>query len=104
MAEARAERRLAAIVAIDVAGYSRLMGADEEGTLATLKAHRAVIDPISQNNGGRIVGTAGDGVLWEFPSVTAAVTSAIEAQTLMTERNACSGRREDALSHRHHSR
>ena len=53
MAEAGVERRLAAIVAIDVAGYSRLMGADEEGTLATLKAHRSVIDPISQNNGGR---------------------------------------------------
>ncbi len=88
MAEAGVERRLAAIVAIDVAGYSRLMGADEEGTLATLKAHRAVIDPISQNNGGRIVGTAGDGLLLEFPSVVAAVSFAIETQGVMAERNA----------------
>ena len=62
-------RRLAAIVAVDVAGYSRLMGADEAGTLATLKAHRAETDALADRFGGRIVGTAGDGILFEFPSV-----------------------------------
>ncbi len=64
------------------------MGADEVGTLATLKAHRAVTDPISQINGGRIVGAAGDGLLLEFPSVVAAVECAVEIQAVMAERNA----------------
>lgn len=64
------------------------MGADEVGTLATLKAHRAVTDPISEKNGGYIVGTAGDGLLLEFPSVVAAVTFAVETQGEMAERNA----------------
>jgi TolB-like protein/class 3 adenylate cyclase len=82
------QRRLAAIVAIDVVGYSRLMGADEPGTLARLKEYRAAIDPICEKHGGRIVGAAGDGMLLEFPSVVEAVTSAIEAQALMSERNA----------------
>jgi adenylate cyclase len=81
------QRRLAAIVAIDVAGYSRLMGADEEGTLATLKAHREAVTPIVQQHGGRIVGTAGDGLLLEFPSVTEAVLCATKVQPLMAERN-----------------
>jgi TolB-like protein/Tfp pilus assembly protein PilF len=81
-------RRLAAIVAIDVVGYSRLMGVDEPGTLARLKEHRADTDPIGEKHGGRIVGTAGDGLLLEFPSVVEAVSSAIEVQTLMAERNA----------------
>jgi adenylate cyclase len=88
MAEPGGERRLAAIVAIDVAGYSRLMGADEKGTLAALKGHRAATDPIGQKHGGRIVGTAGDGVLLEFPSVVAAVECAVEIQAVMAERNA----------------
>ena len=88
MSEPGAERRLAAIVAIDVAGYSRLMGADEKGTLAALKGHRAATDPISQKHGGRIVGTAGDGVLLEFPSVVAAVECTVEIQAVMAERNA----------------
>ena len=83
-----AERRLAAIVAIDVAGYSRLMGLDEQGTLAALKAHRAATTPIGERHGGRMVGTAGDGILLEFPSVTAAVIAAVEVQTMMAERNA----------------
>lgn len=82
------ERRLAAIVAIDIAGYSRLMGADEEGTLERLKACRAAIDPIGDKHRGRIVGSAGDGLLVEFPSVVAAVSFAIEAQTLMAGLNA----------------
>ncbi len=88
MAEPGRERRLAAIVAIDVAGYSRLMGVDEKGTLAALKGHRAAVDPIGRKHGGRIVGTAGDGVLLEFPSVVAAVECTVEIQAVMAERNA----------------
>jgi adenylate cyclase len=83
-----AERRLAAIVALDVAGYSRLMGADELGTLHRLTEHRAVIDPIGIEHGGRIVGTAGDGVLVEFPSVVEAVGFALRCQAVMAKRNA----------------
>ena len=82
------KRRLAAIVGVDVVGYSRLMGADEPGTLASLKEHRAAIDPVAEKHGGRIVGAAGDGLLLEFPCVAEAVGSAIEVQTLMAERNA----------------
>jgi adenylate cyclase len=70
MAEHRVERRLAAILAADVAGYSRLMGLDEEGTLARLKAHlRDLVDPKIAEHRGRIVKTTGDGVLAEFASV-----------------------------------
>ena len=88
MAEGDVTRRLTTIVAIDVAGYSRLMGADEAGTLARLKQHRAATDPIHAAHGGRIVGTAGDGLLLEFPSVVEAVASAVEVQKVMAERNA----------------
>ena len=88
MAEAEVTRRLTTIVAVDVAGYSRLMGADETGTLTRLKEHRAVTDPIVEAHGGRIVGTAGDGLLLEFPSVVEAVASAVEVQNIMGERNA----------------
>ncbi len=87
MAEGGVERRLAAIVAIDVAGYSRLMGADEDGTLSALKAHREATTPIGERHGGRMVGTSGDGELWEFPSVTEAVLCAVEVQAIMAERN-----------------
>ena len=73
--QGRIERRLAAILAVDIAGYSRLMGADEAGT-ARLREHRAAIDPIVVGHGGRIVKTAGDGVLLEFPSIVAAVECA----------------------------
>jgi adenylate cyclase len=84
-----AERRLAAIVSADVAGYSRLMGQDEPGTLAALKAHRAeLVDSSIAGHGGRIVKTAGDGMLLEFPSVVAAVACCIEVQEGMTKRNA----------------
>lgn len=83
----QSQRRLAAIVAMDVVGYSRLMGEDERGTLETLKDHRATIDPIGAEHGGRIVGTAGDGVLVEFPSVVEAVNFALRAQAAMAERN-----------------
>ena len=87
MAEGDAQRRLAAIVAIDVAGYSRLMGADEQGTLATLKLHRDALTQLVENHEGRLVGQAGDGLLLEFPSVVEAVTCAIEMQAAMAERN-----------------
>src|SRR5260221_8790833 len=70
----RAERRLAAILAADVAGYSRLMGGDEEGTLERLKEHRRLlVDPKLAEHHGRIVKTTGDGLLVEFSSVVAAV-------------------------------
>ena len=82
-------RRLAAILAADVAGYSRLMGADEEGTLECLKAlRRELLDPKIAEHKGRIVKTTGDGMLVEFPSVVDAVRCAVEIQEGMTERNA----------------
>src|SRR6266850_1612223 len=83
------ERRLAAILAADVAGYSRLMGADEEGTLDRLKAHRReLVDPKIKEHRGRIVKTTGDGMLAEFPSVVDAVRCAVEMQRGMVDRNA----------------
>jgi tetratricopeptide (TPR) repeat protein len=85
----RVERRLTAILAADVAGYSRLMGADEEGTLAQLKAHRrALLDPKIAEHRGRIVKTTGDGMLVEFVSVVDALRCAVEVQRGMAERNA----------------
>jgi len=89
MVEARAERRLAAILAADVVGYSRLMGVDEEGTLAALKAYRReLIDPKILEHRGRIVKTTGDGALVEFASAVAAVRCALDIQRAMAERNA----------------
>jgi len=86
---ARVERRLAAILAADVAGYSRLMGADEEGTLAALKAIRRELgDPKIAEHRGRIVKTTGDGLLVEFGSVVDAVRCAVEVQRAMADRNA----------------
>jgi TolB-like protein/class 3 adenylate cyclase len=83
------QRRLAAIVSADVAGYSRLMGLDESGTLAALKAlRREVLDPAIAIHGGRIVKTTGDGLLLEFPSVVNAVRCAVEVQTAMAVRSA----------------
>jgi adenylate cyclase len=85
----RAQRRLAAILAADIAGYSRLMGADEEGTLAALKASRkAVVDPTIAGHKGRIVKTTGDGMLVEFASSVDAVTCAVAIQEKMAERSA----------------
>jgi len=83
-----AARRLAAILAADVVGYSRLMGEDEAGTALSVRAHREAARPIVAGFGGRIVKTTGDGLLLEFPSVVAAVECAIAIQTLMVERNA----------------
>jgi adenylate cyclase len=89
MAKARVERRLAAILAADVAGYSRLMGVDEEGTLAALKVCRhELIDPKIAEHRGRIVKTTGDGALIEFASAVDAVRCAMEIQRAMAERNA----------------
>ena len=83
------QRRLAEILAADVAGYSRLMGADEEGTLDRLKAHRRqLVDPKIAEHRGRIVKTTGDGVLAEFASVVDAVRCALEIQRAMADRNA----------------
>ena len=88
MAEERVERRLTAILAADVAGYSRLMGADEEGTLAALKTlRREVVDPKIKEHRGRIVKTTGDGVLVEFASVVDAVRCAVDIQREMALRN-----------------
>jgi len=89
LANERVERRLTAILAADVAGYSRLMGADEEGTLARLKAHRRELtDPKIAEHRGRIVKTTGDGLLAEFASVVDAVRCAVEIQDEMSKRNA----------------
>ena len=89
MDEARVDRRLAAIFAGDIAGYSRLMGADEEGTLRQLKAHRKeLVDPKITEHRGRIVKTTGDGMLVEFVSVVDAVRCAVDIQRGMAERNA----------------
>ena len=88
MSGERVERRLAAVLAADVAGYSRLMSADEEGTLQEFKAHRKeLIDPKIAEHRGRIVKPTGDGVLVEFASVVDAVLCAIDCQRGMIERN-----------------
>jgi adenylate cyclase len=81
-------RRLAAILAADIAGYSRLMGADEVGTVQALREHRSAADPLIAQHGGRIVKTTGDGVLIEFGSIVGAVECALELQRLAAERNA----------------
>src|SRR4029077_3028013 len=89
MAETRVERRLAAILAADVVGYSRLMGINEEGTLAALKVcRRELIDPKIAEHRGRIVKSTGDGILVEFASVVDATRCAMEIQQAIAERNA----------------
>ncbi len=83
----RENRRLAAIVAADIAGYSRLIGQDEEGTLRALRAHRQeLIDRLIEQHGGRIANTAGDSLLLEFPSAVDAMRCAIAIQEGMIER------------------
>jgi adenylate cyclase len=81
-------RRLAAILAADIAGYSALMGSDEARTVSDLKGHQAVVLPMVGEFGGRVVDTAGDGILAEFPSVLNAVECAVAIQRKMVERNA----------------
>ena len=88
MAEERVQRRLAAILAADVVGYSRLMGEDETGTRAQFNAHlNELIEPTITNRRGRIVKTTGDALLVEFASVVDAVECAVEIQKGMAERN-----------------
>jgi len=89
MASDHVKRKLAAILVADIAGYSRLMGADEAGTLARLKGYRReLIDPKNKQFHGRVVKTTGDGILIEFPSVVDAISCSIEVQQGMRERNA----------------
>ena len=89
MAEQRVRRRLAAIAVADVVGYSRLMEADEAGTLASLKERRAaILQPTVRAHGGRIVKVMGDGVLIEFASAVDAVAGAIDLQGKMAQANA----------------
>lgn len=88
MTEPAIERKLAAILSADVAGYSRLMGVDEIGTLATFSSHREVIDELIRQRNGRIANTAGDSILAEFPSVVEAVQCGVEIQQAMTARSA----------------
>ena len=88
MDEAHVERRLAAILVADIAGYSRLMAEDEAATVAALKGHQALVLPLVATHGGRIQDTAGDGILAEFRSVQQAVECAIAIQRTMAERNA----------------
>jgi hypothetical protein len=85
--QTRVERRLAAILAADVAGYSRLMGLDEVGTAQVLREHRGVVDALVAKHGGRIVKTTGDGLLIEFHSVVDAVECALAIQAVMADRN-----------------
>jgi adenylate cyclase len=87
-AEERVQRRLAAILATDVAGYSRLMGSDDEGTLAGLKSCRELIALKSKQHRGRIVNTPGDSALVEFASAVDAARCAMEIQKEMAQRNA----------------
>jgi class 3 adenylate cyclase len=84
---AEIERRLSNILSADVVGYSRLMGADEAGTLARLNDYRSILFGLIAKNRGRVVSTAGDGVLAEFPSAVMAVQSAVDAQRQIFERN-----------------
>jgi len=81
-------RKLAAVLAADIAGYSALMGADEAGTVRDLKAHQAVVLPMITEHGGRIIDTAGDGILAEFTSVVNAAECAVAIQRTMDQRNA----------------
>ncbi len=88
MSSEHVERRLTAILAADVAGYSRLIGADEEGTLAQLKAFRkTLVDPTIAKHRGRIVKTTGDGMLVEFASAVDAARCAVEVQRGMADEN-----------------
>src|SRR5262245_4937944 len=88
MALDRVQRRMAAILAADASGYSRLIGRDEESTLATLRAHRQIIDRLIAQYGGRVFGSAGDSVIAEFASPVEAVRCATEIQLEVDRRNA----------------
>src|SRR5215510_2741776 len=85
--EGALERRLATILSCDVAGYSRLMGANEEATVQALRGHRAVFDALLKQHHGRVFNTAGDAILAEFPSAVEAVRCATEIQSALQTRN-----------------
>jgi len=85
--DSQAERRLTNILSADVSGYSRLLGLDETGTLATLGAYRGIMDGLIRQYRGRVVNSAGDGILAEFPSAVMAVQGAVEIQRQIAERN-----------------
>jgi adenylate cyclase len=87
--EQRVDRRLAAIFAADIAGYSRLVSQDEAGTLRALSAAREIMDRLIQEHGGRIANTAGDSVLAEFPSAVDAVQCAVAVQEKLTQDEDC---------------
>src|SRR5262245_4009870 len=96
MSGGRVERRLAAVFAADVVGYSRLMGADEVGTLDALKTlRREVVDPTIAEHKGRIVKTTGDGMLVEFGSAVDAINCAMAVQARMAGRNGGSAKKID---------
>src|SRR5206468_12964089 len=84
-------RKLAAIFAADIAGYSSMMSADEDGTVRKLKAVQAIVLPIIEAHGGRIIDLAGDGILAEFPSAIRAVEAALRVQNSMEVLNAEAG-------------
>ena len=88
MAESAIERKLAAILSADVEGYSRLMGADEEGTIEALRTSRRLIDEVVTSHRGRVFGSAGDSVIAEFASPVEAVRCAVEVQTALERDNA----------------
>lgn len=85
--DSQAERRLTNILSADVFGYSRLLGLDEAGTLATLRAYRGIMDGLIRQHRGRVVNSAGDGILAEFQSAVMAVQCAVEIQRQISERN-----------------
>ncbi len=102
MTEERAQRRLAAILAADVAGYSRMVAQDEEATLRTLRAYRALIGDLIAEHGGRIFGAAGDSVVAEFASAVQAVRAAVVNQRGATAPQRRSARgAADGVPHRH---
>ncbi len=97
----KVSRRLVAVFAADVEGYSRLMGADEVGTLKGLTERRAILDKSIADHRGRIANTAGDSVLAEFGSAVDAVQCAVEAQAALAEANSVSHRQAHQFPHRH---
>src|ERR1700712_1293459 len=99
------KRKIAAIFAADIAGYSRLVAEDEEETLRRLASYRQVTDDFIAKGGGRIFNTAGDAVLAEFPSAVEAGRCALDIQESLPTRNiGAPGEPADGVSHRHHDR
>ena len=104
MTDDKVKRRLTTVLCADVHGYSRLMGADEAGTLGALRRHRSAIARLVERHDGRIVNTWGDAVIAEFASVVEAVQCAVEISRKFRIRIGATSRAADAVSHRHQSR